>query len=300
MKILVTGGAGFIGGHLVEELLKQKHQIFVVDDESATSSEKFNWFAECNNYKFSILEKEKLETIFQNGIDYVFHLAAETKIQLAMENPEKCFSVNIMGTINVLELSRKYNVKRVIVASSSSIYGFNAAPHQETQKPDCLNPYATSKLCDEYICEMYTKVFGVETVLFRFCNVYGERMPSKGLYAPVLAIFAKLKADGLPLTITGDGEQRRDFIYVKDVVRGLILGMQSQNKNILGNVYNLGFGKNFSINEVAKMFKTAYIYIPPRQGDAKETLADITKAKTDLDWQPTLKLEDWFKNENTH
>lgn len=297
MRILVTGGAGFIGGHLVEELLKDsKNSVIVVDDESATSSEKFNWFDKAENHRFSILDKNSLENIFKTKIDYVFHLAAETKISLAIQDPTKCFEVNILGTINILELSRKYKVKKVILASSSSIYGLNEPPHHEELKPDCLNPYAASKLCDEYICKMYSKAFKLQTILFRFCNVYGERMPNKGQYAPVLAIFQKQKKENIPLTITGDGEQRRDFIHVKDVIKGLLCAIEAEENFSQGNVYNLGFGKNFSINEVAKMFNCDFVYIEKREGDAKETLADIHKTKNELKWQPKIKLEDWIEN----
>lgn len=296
MKFLVTGGAGFIGGHLVQELLKNNHEVHVVDDESALASDSFNWFEECKNYKFSILEKEKLETIFKNGIDYVFHLAAETKIQLALENPSKCFDVNINGTLNILELSKKYNVKRVILASTSAIYGMNTSPNTETQEPDILNPYSSSKLCGEILCKTYTNVYGLETVSFRFFNVYGERMPNKGFYAPVIAVFKKQKNNNETLTITGDGEQRRDFIYVGDVVSGLIAGAFSNDKNILGNVYNLGSGTNFSINDIAKIFNFPFIYTEKRVGDARETLADISKTKKYLYWEPKTVLLDWIKN----
>ena len=141
---------------------------------------------------------------------------------------------------------------------------------------------------------MYSKAFRLQTILFRFCNVYGERMPNKGQYAPVLAVFEKQKKENHPLTITGDGEQRRDFIHVYDIVDGLLLGMTADDSFSHGEVYNLGSGINFSINEVAKMFNHDFIYIDKREGDAKETLADISKTKKDLGWQPKIQLIKWY------
>lgn len=298
MRILVTGGAGFIGGHLTQRLLKQGHKVVVVDNESATSSDKFNWFDGAENHKINILDKRSMEQLFKTGLDYVFHLAAETKIQLAVEDPEKCFDSNINGTVTLLELCKKYNVKRVIVASSSSVYGFNSTPNHEGQQPDCLNPYAASKLCDEIICNTYYKIYGLESVCFRFFNVFGERMPSRGSYAPVIAIFNRQKKNNEKMTITGDGTQKRDFIYVHDVIDAMIAGMSSTNKNVLGNYYNVGYGKNISINEIAKIMTGDYCYIPERKGDAKETLADLTKIINDLDWNPKINLADWLINFN--
>ena len=301
MRILVTGGAGFIGGHLVERLLKLNHSVIVVDDESATSSDKFNWFEQAENHKVNILDKNKLENIFMSGVDYVFHLAAETKIQIAIEQPEKCFNSNLNGTINVLELCKKYNVKRVIVASSSSVYGMNPVPNHELQHPDCLNPYAASKLCDEIICSTYYKIYGLETMCFRFFNVYGERMPNRGSYAPVIAIFDRQKKNKEKMTITGDGKQKRDFVYVHDVIDAMLIGMNTTNDSAIGQFYNIGSGVNISINDVAKIMKGEYIYIDERKGDAKETLADLAKIQNDLDWQPNTNLVEWLNKfcENT-
>jgi UDP-glucose 4-epimerase len=264
MKILVTGGAGFIGGHLTQNLLNLGHKVYVIDNESATSSETFNWFEKANNNKIDILDYEKVEDVFKEGIDYVFHLAAETKIEPSIQNPEKCFNVNINGTLNLLNLCRKYKIKRFIFASTSAIYGMNLAPHHELQTPDILNPYSSSKLCGETLCKTYTNIYELETVCFRFFNVYGEKMPNKGFYAPVIAAFRKQIQDNKELNITGDGEQRRDFIYVGDIVDAMIKAAFSDNKKIIGNVYNLGCGKNYSINEVAKIFNHPFFYSEKR------------------------------------
>ena len=233
MKIIVTGGAGFIGGHLTEKLLLLGHEVYVIDNESAICSEKYNWNDSAKNYKIDILDIKSLEEIFKQKIDYVFHLAAETKISISIENPSKCYDVNVNGTLNLLNLSKKYNIKRFILASTSAIYGMNEAPHYENQVPDILNPYASSKLCDEILCKTYTNVYNLETISFRFFNVYGERMPDKGSYAPVIAAFKKQIKDGKKLNITGDGEQRRDFIHVSDIVEALTKGAFIDNKCVV-------------------------------------------------------------------
>jgi UDP-glucose 4-epimerase len=294
MRILVTGGAGFIGGHLVERLIANQHHVIVIDNESATSSDKFNWFEKAENHKCDILDRDRMDLIFSSGVDYVFHLAAETKIQLAVEQPEKCFNTNINGTAIILELAKKYKTKRVIVASSSSVYGFNEVPNHELQHPDCLNPYAASKLCDEIICNTYYKIYNLESICFRFFNVYGERMPNRGSYAPVIAVFDRQKLNNEKMTITGDGQQKRDFVYVHDVIDAMLSGMSTTNSNCIGQFYNIGSGKNISINDVAKIMKGDYVYIPERKGDAKETLADLTKIKKDLNWTPKVELADWL------
>lgn len=295
-KILVTGGAGFIGSHLVEKLLEQDYEVFVVDNESAISSDKFYWFDKAKNYKFDILEKEKLEKIFQNNIDFVFHLAAETRIQPSIKEPEKCFNTNINGTINILELAKKYKTKRIIFASTSAVYGLNEPPNFEEQKMDCLNPYSASKLCGEILCNTYTKIYNLETICFRFFNVYGERMPDKGDYSPVIAIFKRQKKNNEAMTIVGSGLQVRDFIHVKDIVSGLISGMNTKNPNALGQSYNLGTQHPYSVLEIAKLLKGNYVHIPERIGNAQHAFANIDKAKRDLEWFPQIRLEDWLND----
>lgn len=295
MRILVTGGAGFIGSHLVEALLEKGEHVIVVDNESAISSDKFFWFEKAENYKIDILRKDLLEIIFKKGLDCVVHLAAETRIQPSIEDPEKCFNTNIIGTLNILELCRAYKVKKVSIASTSSIYGLNGIPNSEEQTHDCLNPYSASKFCSEVISNLYYKMYGIETVCFRFFNVFGERMPEKGSYAPVIAIFDKQKRNNQKISITGDGEQRRDFIHAKDVAEALILGITTKNKKAFGSVYNVGSGENYSINEIAKIIDNKnFVYIPPRMSEAKDTLASINKIKTELGWKPKIKILNWL------
>ena len=222
MKSLVTGGAGFIGSHIVDKLIELGHEVVVIDNESAQSNEEFYWNNKAQNYKYDIRDYEKTRPLYDD-VDYVFHLAAESRIQPAIENPINAVSLNCVGTCTVLQCSREADVKRVIYSSTSSGYGFNEPPNHENQPDDCLNPYSVSKVAGEKLCKMYTELFGLKTIIFRYFNVYGERSPIRGQYAPVIGIFLRQKRDGESLTIVGDGEQRRDFTHVSDVVQANIL-----------------------------------------------------------------------------
>ena len=197
MRAIVTGGAGFIGGHIVDQLIEMGYEVEAIDNESAISTETFYKNKDVTYHKVDVADVDAMTAIFENqynngkNIDYVFHLAAETKIQLAIKDPQKAFQTNVMGTLNFLELSRKHGVKRIIFSSTSAVYGGNETPNVETQTPDCLNHYASSKLCGEEICDLYSSLYKMEIVNLRYFNVFGERMPSRGTYAPVVAIFFK-------------------------------------------------------------------------------------------------------------
>jgi UDP-glucose 4-epimerase len=295
MKSLVTGGAGFIGSNIVDKLLELGHQVIVIDDESSDAHESFYWNPIAKNHKLDICDYQKIRPLFE-GVDYVFHLAAEARIQPAILNPLKAVRTNSLGTATVLQCAREAGVKRVMYSSTSSAYGFNAIPNKEDQLDDCLNPYAVSKVSGEKLCSMYTNLFGVETVIFRYFNVYGPREPMRGQYAPVIGIFRKQANAGELLTIVGDGEQRRDFTHVDDVVSANILAATARIENsLLGTVFNIGSGKNYSINEIAKMYNHESINIPPRVGESRETLADNQKAKNILSWNPEKTIDDWIK-----
>ena len=289
---VVTGGAGFIGSHLVKELLSLGHEVRVIDDES--SGNQPYWNQEAKNYIYSILDYAKTRSIF-NDADYVFHLAAESKIGSTLEDPVKATHSNTLGTDFVLQCSKQAGVKRVIYSSTAGAYGNSPIPSIETQPDSPLNPYSVSKVNAEKICKMYSDLFGLETIILRYFNVYGENQPSKGQYAPVMGVFAKQKYNKEPLTIVGDGEQRRDFINVDDVVNANILSATSKiDKQYFGTVFNIGSGTNYSINDIAKMFKSDVTYLPDRPGEIKESLADINKAKNILKWEPTLDLKQWL------
>lgn len=294
MKSLVTGGAGFIGSNLVDRLLGLGHEVVVIDNEYSDVHEQFYWNDAAQNYKHDIRDYEKTRPLY-DGVDYVFHIAAEARIQPAIENPIEAVSINSVGTVTVLQCAREAGVKRVMYSSTSSAYGMNPAPNVETQPDDCLNPYSVSKVNGEKLCKMYTDLFGLSTICFRYFNVYGERQPLRGQYAPVIGIFLRQKAAGEPLTIVGDGEQRRDFTHVSDVVNANIMAAISNPEvSAFGQVYNVGTGKNHSVNEIAKQISDSTINIPPRIGESRVTLANNQKLKETFGWEPKVTLEEWI------
>lgn len=303
MKCIVTGGCGFIGSHLVDRLINDGHTVIVIDNLSSISNEKFYFNNKAKYYAYDIADYNEIEYLF-NNVDWVFHLAAESRIQPIINNPQLAVEVNTLGTCNVLEASRKHGVKRVMYSSTSAAYGLkNTPPLQESMSTDCLNPYSYSKVCGEQLCEMYHKMWGMETVIFRYFNVYGERQPIKGQYAPVVGLFIEQVKREEPMTIVGDGNQRRDFTYVLDIVEANILAATSE-KNIFGTPINVGTGKNTSVNELADMISknmknkgyTVFpaVHIENRVGEARETLADNTKIKELLGWSPTISIEEWL------
>jgi UDP-glucose 4-epimerase len=294
LKTLVTGGAGFIGSNIVEKLLSTGHDVTVIDNESSGASEKFYWNSNAKNFKFDITDSESQN--LYNGIDVVFHVAAEARIQPAIINPILAVKTNVLGTACVLQFSRESGVKKVIYSGSSSAYGMNITPNIETQLDDCLNPYSVSKASGESLCRMYTELFGLKTIILRYFNVYGERQPIKGPYAPLVGLFARQKKEGLDLTIVGDGEQRRDYTNVSDVVNANILAaFQELDDSNYGKLYNIGTGINFSVNEIADLFNAPKKYIPERLGEARETLANIEKARRVLKYDPKIGLVDFIK-----
>lgn len=296
-KCLVTGGAGFIGSHVVEQLLKLNHKVVIVDNESSDANETFHWRNDTENYKVDICDFESFSPLCKN-VDVIFHLAAEARIQPTLEDPILAAQTNVVGTCSVLQAARENNVKRVIYSSTSSAYGLkNKCPLKEDMAKDCLNPYSVTKTAGEELCKMYTELFGLETVSFRYFNVYGERQPLKGQYAPVIGIFLRQKSSGEPMTIVGDGTQRRDFTYVGDIARANILAANLENKEIVGELLNLGTSLNHSVLEIKDLIGGDFVHIEARPGEAKESLADNSKAKSLLKWKPTQKLEDWIRNQ---
>lgn len=300
MKSLVTGGAGFIGSNLVDKLLTLGHEVVVIDNEYSDAHDQFYWNGDekVSNYKFDIRDYENTRPLYE-GVDYVFHIAAEARIQPAIENPIQAVSINSVGTCTVLQCAREAGVGRVMYSSTSSAYGLkNELPNVETQPDDCLNPYSISKTNGEKLCSMYTDLYGLPTVIFRYFNVYGERQPLRGQYAPVVGIFLRQHADGESLTIVGDGEQRRDFTYVGDVVNANIMAaISNPDEESFGQVYNVGTGTNYSVNEVASMISENTVNIPPRPAEARLSLANNQKLCKTFGWQPSMNLQDWIKEQ---
>jgi UDP-glucose 4-epimerase len=296
-KFLVTGGAGFIGSHVVDKLIEMGHEVIVIDNEYSDVHEQFYWNPKTQNYRYDIRDYENTRPLY-DGVDCVFHIAAEARIQPAILNPIEAVSINCVGTATVLQCAREAGVKKVIYSSTSSGYGFNEPPNHENQPDDCLNPYSVSKVAGEKLCKMYNNLFGLKTVIFRYFNVYGERSPIKGQYAPVIGIFLRQRKDVEPLTIVGDGEQRRDFTHVSDVVQANILAATKDVDNeFYGELYNVGNGINYSINEIANAISENQINIPPRIGESRTTLANNGKLRTIFGWRPQVNLMDWIKTQ---
>ena len=298
-KFLVTGGAGFIGSHIVDRLLQnENNQVIVIDNESAVSNEKFYHNPLAEYHTVDIRNMDDCSPLF-SGVDTVFHLAAFSRIQVAMQNPQACLDTNIQGTVNMLECARLAGVRRFVNSSTSSLYGLrNEPPLEETMPTDCLNHYSASKRAAEVMCQMYHNLHGLRTITLRYFNVYGDRQPLKGLYAPVVGLFLEQKKAGKPLTVVGDGEQRRDFTHVSDVVEANIDAMMC---NFSGIEINIGTGKNTSVIELANMIGGEIEYIPERPGEARETLASVYKAAIALNWFPRKLIEDYIHEtlENT-
>lgn len=280
-RVLVTGGAGFIGSHLVDQLIEEGHEVTVYDNMSTGKSANVNAKADLTWVNVLDVKPHFLHQCKRGAgrFDIVFHLAAEARIQPSFEKPDITHNVNVTGTQIMLEYAKKIGAKFVFAGSSSVYHDMYA------------NPYSFSKQIGEHYCTLYNRVYGVPVAIARFFNVYGPRQLDEGQYATVIGIFERQKREGKPLTITGDGEQRRDFTHVSDIVSGLI-AMSKDDWN--ADVFNLGTGTNYSINEVAAMFEHETTYIPKRRGEAWTTLANISETTRLLGWTPKVKLSDYL------
>tara|TARA_R110002126_G_scaffold5401_4_gene28539 strand:- start:1196 stop:2089 length:894 start_codon:yes stop_codon:yes gene_type:complete len=288
---LVTGGCGFIGSHVVDKLATLGHEVRVIDDLSAKENEEFYYNDQAKYWNYDI-SKVDCGFIF-NYVDYVFHLAARSRIQPTIGSPNECFEVNVVGTQRVLEWSRLNGIKRVIYSGTSSLYGHqNSIPFAPNMPADCLNPYSMSKWMGEQICKLYNQLYGVPSITLRYFNVYGPREPIKGEYAPVIGLFKRQSKNNEFMTIVAPGTQRRDFTYIEDVVEANILAMKSSTTDIPFNIYNVGTGKNHSMMEIAEMIGGESTVIPSRPAEVQETLADISGTIKDLGWSPKYTLEE--------
>ena len=300
--VLVTGGAGFIGSNLVDELISLGHKVVVIDNESAESSPQFYWNDSAENYKVDIMDYDTINYIFSlHAPKCVFHLAAESKVQPSIDNPLNACRVNFLGTCNVLQCCRENDVNRIVYSSTSSAYGLrNDPPLTENMHRDCLSPYSVSKVAAEDLVKMYHALYGLNCVIFRYFNIYGERQPVRGQYAPVIGIFKRQIAAGELMTIVGDGEQTRDFTHVKDVVQANVLAMNSEEESIIGEIFNIGTGRSYSILEISKLIggtkNLASTHIPQREGEVKSSFADISKATSMLGYKPKVILEEWIES----
>ena len=283
MKCLVSGGLGFIGSNLVDLLIEEGHQVTILDDLSTGKLANYNEKAEL------VIGDIKDIQIFNDlePVEYVFHLAALARIQPSIEDPVTAHATNLTGTLNVLEFCKKVGAK-IIFSGSSSIYAGTELPTQEESELDPKNPYALQKLqCEQYI-QLYGELYDLDYTILRYFNVYGEHQILDGAYAAVVGIFLDQKQRGVPLTITNDGEQRRDMTYVKDVARANVLAM-----NWPRSIFNIGTGKNYSMNELADFVGGEKAYIGERRGEARETLANNSRALAH-GWNYTVDIKDWI------
>ena len=298
MRAIVTGGAGFIGSNLVDELLEKGWGVIILDDLSTGKKENVN--ANAKLYRVDISTMKDLENPRRNvwrlfeGVDIVFHLAAKARVQPSIVDPISFNKINVEGTLNILLASHNAKVKRVVYSASSSAYG-NATkfPTPEEHPTNPLSPYGLQKYIGEQYCKMFSEVYGLDTVSLRYFNIYGERMNLEGAYCVVMGIFAKQMKEGKPLTINNDGKQKRDFTYVGDAINANILAA-TRKENFKGDVFNIGNGNNFSINEVADMMGGEKKY-GNKVAEPFQTLADNSKAMLMLDWDPKGDLPSWIK-----
>lgn len=288
---LVTGGCGFIGSHVVDALVNLGHEVRVIDNLSAKENNIF-YFNDSVKYFQLDISKDDCKNIFKD-VDFVFHLAARSRIQPTIGSPNECFEVNLVGTQRVLEWSRLNSIKRLIYSGTSSLYGKqNTIPFNPNMPADCLNPYSMSKWMGEQVCKLYNQLYGLPSIVLRYFNVYGPREPLKGEYAPVVGLFKRQSKNNQFMTIVSPGTQRRDFTYIDDVVEANICAMNASVTNIPHKIYNVGTGKNYSMFEIADMIGGKIDIISSRPAEVKETLADIESTMRDLGWFPKYKLED--------
>jgi nucleoside-diphosphate-sugar epimerase len=307
----VTGGAGFIGSNLAEHLLKQGHRVAVVDDFSTGKEQNLAGWAEraagrVEVFRFDINETERLRKAFE-GVQYVFHQAAIPSVPRSISNPQATNLANISGTLSVLVAARDAGVKRVVVASSSSIYGDDPGlPKIETRVGRSLSPYALSKaVCEEY-CRLFHELYGLETACLRYFNVFGPRQDPKSEYAAVIPRFATRLLAGVPPIIYGDGEQTRDFTYISNVIDANWVA--ATHPRAVGEAFNIGCGTRTSLNQLVREMSEILTtsrepqYEPGRAGDVRHSLADTSKAKRLLDYQPAvtlreglIKVIDWYR-----
>ncbi len=293
MQIIVTGGAGFIGCHLVELLLKKKYKVIVIDNLSTGRIENINKFkSKIKFIKADISKKGKWLSAFKKA-KVVYHLAALADIVPSIQNPNKYFQSNVIGTKNIIEASIKYKLEKVIYSASSSCYGIpKKYPTSEDSKIDPRYPYALTKMLGESILLHYGKVYGINILSLRLFNVYGTKSRTSGTYGAMFGVFLKQKISSQPLTVVGSGKQKRDFTYVTDIVNAFYKGL---NYNCKISVMNVGTGNPVSINKIVKLLKSKKITIPKRPGEPDITHAKISKIKKELNWTAKINIQEGIK-----
>ena len=290
-KLIVTGGAGFIGSHIVDRLVDLGHQVVVIDNLLLGKKKFVNKKAKF--IKADIRDLKKMIKVFKDA-EAVFHLAADPRLQISVEDPASTHDINVTGTLNVLVAAWKQKVKKVIFTSSGAVYGDqDVLPVKEDFNLVPLSPYGLHKLMGEKYCRLFSDLYGLETICLRYFNVFGPRKLGTGSYPLVIPAFLQMRKDSKPMTIVGDGQSTRDYVHVSDVVQANILAWQSSITK--GEAVNIGSGVETSVNQIADYIGGERVYIPARIGEMRRVRADITIAKKLLKWQPTVKLEDGIK-----
>lgn len=283
--VLVTGGAGFIGSHMVEALLDRGYRVRVLDN---LSQGKRKWVpSQAEFLRGDIVNPDDCNAACA-GVSGVFHLAAMSRVAPSLGDISGCTMPNVVGTQNILAAARSAGVRRLVYSGSSTFYGNATPPHREDMSPEYLNFYSLTKSVGEQYCFLFDRLYGLSTSVVRYFNVYGPRQPETGAYALVIGIFLDRLALGLPLVIHGEGSQRRDFVHVKDAAEATIRVFESDCRR---EVFNVGSGTNVSIKEIANIISPVQEHAARRAGDAEVTLADISKIRTQLGWQPKVTFE---------
>ena len=289
MKCLVTGGAGFIGSNLVEKLVQLGHDVTVLDNLATGRLQNLNkLISKIAFYKVDITNKNKLLDNYFYKVDWVFHLAGLADIVPSIENPEKYFNSNVVGTLNILEKSRKAKIKKLIYAASASCYGIPTEyPTNEVSKIKLEYPYALTKNLGESLVMHWAKIYKMPNISLRFFNVYGPKSRTTGAYGAVFGVFLAQKLAKKPLTVVGDGQQTRDFIHVYDLVDAIVL---IAKKAKINQIFNLASGTETSVNNIAKIIGGEVVNIPKRPGEPDRSLGSITKIKKELKWKPKISI----------
>ena len=294
IKSIVTGGAGFIGSNLVDKLVNRGHKVIVIDNFISGKKNNLSHHSKKNVkiIKLDISKDKNLSEHFK-GANYVFHLAGLAEIIPSIKDPARYFINNTLGTLNILEATKKVKINKFIYAASSSCYGkTKKIPIKETDIIDATNPYSLTKFLGEELVIKYAKLYDMPNISLRFFNVYGPRLNTKGKYGAVFSIFLKQKKANKPLTIVGNGRQTRDFIYVDDLIDAFFKIMKS---NLSNKIYNLGSGKETSINKIASLIGGKKIFIPEIQGETKRSCANISKICKDVNWKPRISISEGIK-----
>ncbi len=292
-KVLVTGGCGFIGSHLVEKLIHLKKDVRIIDNLSTGRLENIkNFKTKCKFYKLDISKGDTIDEHFKN-VDVVFHCAALADIVPSIKNPKNYFNSNVNGSLNVVSSCIKHKVKKIIYTASSSCYGI--AKNTPTKENESINPeypYALTKYLGEQIILHWSKVYKIDFISLRLFNVYGPRSRTSGTYGAMFGTFLAQKIFSKPFTVVGNGKQSRDFTYVSDIIEVLVKAAKSSLKR---EIFNVGSGRSVSVNYIIKLLGGQKVYIPKRPGEPEITFADIFKIKKKLKWKPKIKIEDGVK-----